>query len=172
MYSTLTKHSVYTHTCTKKYLLIDENRLFGLDWKIKVEKLKTSSTEKYIHDIIKATDIELCTAVFILYGALVVGGGKSTQRKAKKVVKSCDHALFDISDDIVKSRKKFKAAFRALGEKYPEYFDEYVSNAQKFMGKNNEVVLSIRCLPFWWWNAVGVVGTMIASVYFFPQKQK
>ena len=26
------------------------------------------------------------------------------------------------------------------------------SEAAIFMGRNNEVVLSIRCLPFWWWR--------------------
>ena len=154
------------------HLLHRANRIFGLNWKTRVEAMKTTSTENYVRDIKNAPDIELCVAAFILYGALVVGGGKSTQRKAKKVITNCDHTLFDISDNIVESRKKFKTAFRVLGETYPQHFDAFVSNAQKFMGKNNEVVLSIRCLPFWWLSATGTIGTLVLGIYFLPQIRK
>ncbi len=125
--------------------------------------MKTSATERYVKQLKNATDVELCSATFILYGALVVGGGKSTQRKARKVIKNCDHALFDISDNMLQARKDFKETFRLLGKEYPSHFDEYVENAQKFMGYNNQVVLSIRCLPTWWTSAVGIIGTVFAG---------
>ena len=146
------------------YLLIYIGRLFGSEWKTQVDKAKSSATEKYITTIKDASEVELCSISFILYGALVVGGGKSTQKKAKKVIRNCDHTLFDISDNMLQSRKNFKETFRCLGEKYSQHFDEFVSNAQRFMGKNNEVILSVRCLPFWWLRAVGVMGTLAVGV--------
>ena len=138
-------------------------RLFGDDWVSSTNTMKTSATEKYIKDIKDATDVEICSIAFILYGALVVGGGKATQRKAKKVIKSCDHALFDISDNMLQARKDFKETYRLLGEEYSNNFDDYVNYAQKYMGKNNEVVLSIRCTPTWWTSAVGVIGSMFVG---------
>lgn len=123
--------------------------------------MKVSATEKYIKQIKNSTDIELCSIAFILYGALVVGGGKATQRKAKKVIKSCDHTLFDISDNMFEARKKFKETFRLLGKQYPSNFDDFVMYAQKYMGRNNEVVLSIRCIPYWWPSAVGIFGSLL-----------
>lgn len=138
-------------------------RLFGEDWVACVDKTKSSVTENYVKQIKDATDVEICSIAFILYGALVVGGGKSTQRKAKKVIKNCDHALFDISDNMTQARKDFKETYRLLGERYSTSFDEYVMYAQKYMGKNNEVVLSIRCLPTWWSSAIGIIGSVLVG---------
>jgi len=144
---------------------MDLKQLFGSDdWMTQVEKTKSSATENYISLIKNASEVELCSIAFILYGALVVGGGKSTQRKAKKVIKNCDHALFDISDNMLQTRKNFKHTFQDLGEKYCHRFDEFVSNAQRFMGKNNEVVLSIRCLPHWWVRVAGIIGTLAVGI--------
>jgi hypothetical protein len=154
------------------YSPISMDRLFGSQWKAKVNIAKSSATEKYICDINNATDVELCSIAFILYGALVVGGGKSTQKKAKKVIKNCDHVLFDISDNMLQSRKNFKGTFRGLGERYPQHFDEFVKNAQRFMGQNNRVVLSVRCLPFWWLKAVGIIGTLAVGVGFVKHKNE
>jgi hypothetical protein len=37
-------------------------------------------------------------ASFILYGALVIGGGKQTQSKVRKVFPKYDHVLFDVAE--------------------------------------------------------------------------
>ena len=41
------------------------------------------------------------TASFILYGALVIGGGKQTQAKVKRVFPNCEHVLFDVAEVVV-----------------------------------------------------------------------
>ena len=47
-----------------------------------------------------AGPVELVGAAFILYGALVIGGGKNTQKRVKRVLPGCDHVLFDVADDM------------------------------------------------------------------------
>ena len=138
-------------------------RIFGPNWRDEVNKVRTSATNKYAKELRNATDVELCSAAFILYGALVIGGGKATQKRVKRVLRKCDHVLFDVSENIIHARQRFKNSFYVLGKKYPEHFDEYVANASRFMKRNNQVVLSIRCLPFWCYNtAIFLVGFCIA----------
>ncbi len=48
--------------------------------------------------------VELVAASFILYGALVIGGGRATQKKVKKVFSSCSHRLFDVAEDMKAKR--------------------------------------------------------------------
>ncbi len=58
-------------------------------------------------------ELELIAAAFILYGALVVGGGKKTQEKVSRIYPDCEHALFDVreDDDMLKARKAFRQLF-------------------------------------------------------------
>ena len=125
-----------------------------------MNEAKTQATETYLQKLKNASETEICSAAFILYGALVVGGGKKTQMKVKRVVKNCDHILFDINDDMSVVRKDFKNTFNSLGEKYPEHSDAFIKSAEHFMTRNNQVVLSIRCLPMW----VNKVNTSIIAV--------
>lgn len=142
----------------------DLEQLFGSDWRQIVDTMKTSATANYVNEIEKASDLELCSIAFILYGALVVGGGKATQKKARKVIKNCDHALFDISENMVQTRKNFKETFYQLGKKYPEHFDDIVTNAERFMSRNNDVVLSIQCVSSWWYGALTIGMTLVIGI--------
>lgn len=146
-------------------------QLFGSNWKNAVERAKTSPTEEYLVKLKKATEVELCSAAFILYGALVIGGGRTTQRRVKKVLRNCDHILFDVSDNMLRARKRFKDTFRLIGERYPQHFDEFVANAGKFMSRNNRVVLSIRCLPFWWIHAAGILAITAIGISVATNRQ-
>merc|ERR1712232_770086 len=103
---------------------------------------------------------ELIGAAFILYGALVIGGGKATQRKVRKVFPACQHQLFDVKEDMVKARREFKEFFNRVGTDTPQHADALVSHAARFMALNNSVILSARCLPFWWWRAVAMSATL------------
>ncbi|KAH8066082.1 phosphorelay sensor kinase [Aureococcus anophagefferens] len=102
-------------------------------------------------------------ATFILYGALVVGGGKNTQKKVKRVLPKCDHVLFDVADDMRAARRDFKNCFTQIAKPHagldaavaPEHADALVAYAAEFMDGNNAVVLSVRCVPNWLY-AVGV----------------
>mmetsp|Transcript_38528 Transcript_38528/g.120310 ORF Transcript_38528/g.120310 Transcript_38528/m.120310 type:complete len:222 (+) Transcript_38528:321-986(+) len=140
----------------------DLAQLFGAEWRERAAAARTPATEAYCAVLHAASPVELVAAAFILYGALVVGGGKSTQRKVRRVFPSCEHKLFDISDNMVEARKQFKVAFNELAEAHPEHEESLVSGAARFMSLNNTVVISIRCLPFFWWQAAAASAVLAA----------
>eukprot|EP00746_Dinoflagellata_sp_MGD_P024291 gnl/MRDRNA2_/MRDRNA2_157009_c0_seq1.p1 gnl/MRDRNA2_/MRDRNA2_157009_c0~~gnl/MRDRNA2_/MRDRNA2_157009_c0_seq1.p1 ORF type:complete len:249 (+),score=47.32 gnl/MRDRNA2_/MRDRNA2_157009_c0_seq1:92-838(+) len=140
----------------------DLQELFGSNWREAVSGVTTPATEAYMKTLNAAEPVELVAAAFILYGALVIGGGKQTQKKVKKVFPSCDHVLFDVAEDMPKARKTFRDTFDNIGKEFPEHFDRLVLEAERFMKLNNTVVLSTRCLPFWWWKAASVTVAITA----------
>merc|ERR1712083_85259 len=88
----------------------------------------------------------------------------ATQRKVRKIFPSCQHKLFDLSEDIVELRRQFKEGFTQLGNSHADMQDALVSQAARFMALNNTVVLSIQCLPSWWWPVVSAsiaLGTAV-----------
>ena len=129
----------------------------------------TAATEEYIKALRRAGPVELVAALFILYGALVVGGGKQTQRKVKRLLPGCDHVLFDVSEDMRAARRRFKNAFTSIGKDHagvaavaPECADDLVRYASLYMRRNNAVVLSVRVTPGWFWPAVAVGAAAVA----------
>jgi heme oxygenase len=74
----------------------DLQQIYGPSWRAQVAEARTASTTAYCDILTAATPVELVAASFILYGALVVGGGKQTQAKVKKVFPKFDHVLFDV----------------------------------------------------------------------------
>ena len=123
----------------------------------------TAATEEYVDALRNAGPVELVAALFILYGALVVGGGKQTQRKVKRILPGCEHVLFDVAQDMRDARRRFKNAFTSIGKDHagvaavaPECCDDLVRYASLYMRRNNAVVLSVRVLPGWFWPAVTV----------------
>jgi len=140
----------------------DLQQLLGQDWRKQSKLARTGSTMAYCEQLQRAGSIELVAASFILYGALVIGGGKATQKKVKKIFPSCSHSLFDVADDMSKIRRAFKECFNTIGEEYPEYAGDLAKQAARFMALNNTVVLSARCLPFWWPQAAVVCLSAVA----------
>lgn len=139
----------------------DLKELFGADtWLRKATDARTGETESYIKVLNKSSPVELVAASFILYGALVIGGGKATQRKVRKVFSSCEHTLFDVADDMKTKRQEFKATYTKIGVDYPEHADALVTLARQFMSRNNRVVLSVRFLPHWWWRTAVAAGAV------------
>lgn len=124
----------------------DLKELYGEDWQTRVAKAETAATAAYIAVLKESSPVELVAAAFILYGALVVGGGKMTQQKVRKVFPDCTHALFDVAPDMKVARADFKATFTALGKDFPEHFEALERDSARFMSMNNQVVLSIRCV--------------------------
>ena len=151
----------------------DLHELLGSDWEAKVEDMATPPPSDYIEMLKVADDVSLCAAIFVLYGALVIGGGKSTQKKVKgiRALRDCDHVLFDVDDDMRAARKRFKAAFNALKSENPEEFKIVVVKAKEWMTMNNAVVLSIKATPSWWPIAAAVVFATTAAGYTLWRKK-
>merc|ERR1719506_948126 len=81
----------------------DLEELLGQEWRQIAERSCTSATAMYCSILEKASSIELVAASFILYGALIIGGGKSTQKKVKRVFPKCEHKLFDVAENMPKA---------------------------------------------------------------------
>ena len=170
----------------------DLAQIFGPRWEAVAAGARTAATDAYVAEIEQAEPARLVAAAFILYGALVIGGGRQTQAKVRKVFSGCDHALYDVADDMSQARKAFRECFNSIGERFPEHREVIIRckckhtrtlchmlalrvillphhharlcrEAAEFMQRNNSVVLSVRCLPTWWWRAVGVAALAIAA---------
>ena len=131
----------------------------------------TAATDEYVAALRNADPVELVAALFILYGALVVGGGKQTQRKVKRLLPDCDHVLFDVSEDMRAARRRFKNAFTSIGKDHagvaavaPECADDLVRYARAYMRRNNAVVLSARVTPGWFWPVITVGAAAAVAV--------
>ena len=114
----------------------DLEQLYGKSWREVARRERTAATAAYCAVLAAATPLETAAAAFILYGALVVGGGKATQAKVRRVIPGCDHVLFDIAPDIKEARKRFKACFTSIGREWPEHADDLAKDAARFMGLN------------------------------------
>lgn len=143
----------------------DLEQMLGPKWRAEAVRMRTAATASYCDTLAAAGPVELVAAAFILYGALVVGGGKMTQQKVKKVFPQCDHVLFDVAPDMKEVRAHFKNTFTAIGKEWPEHFDTLEQQAARYMALNNTVVFSVRC----WGSratyfAAGVAAANIALV--------
>ena len=139
--------------------------LGGDGWRREAEARRTAETAAYCKELADASPTELCAAAFILWGALVVGGGRATQMKVRRVFPGAEHVLFDVADDMKVARRRFRECFDACGEEGgPGARAELERCAAHFMSRNNSVILSIRCLPFWWWRVVCAVAAAALAV--------
>jgi len=149
----------------------DLAQIFGDAWADAVVAARTPAIDEYVATLRRAGPVELVAALFILYGALVVGGGKQTQKKVQRVLPGCDHILFDVAEEMRDARRRFKNAFTAIAKDHagvaavaPESTDELVAFARAYMHRNNTVVLSVRVLPAWFWPALAVGAVAAAAV--------
>lgn len=145
----------------------DLEQLLGEGWKREAAAAESPATRAYVAELATAPPLSIAAAAFIIYGALVVGGGKATQKKVRRIFPSCEHRLFDVGPDgnIVKARKAFKQAFNDLGASVPSAERaELVRESARFMALNNTVVISIRCLPFFTARAAVTCAAVVAAI--------
>jgi len=136
----------------------DLKELMGPSWMTKAVSAATPATMDYCAELEAMDAEETVAASFILYGALVVGGGKSTQAKVRKIFPKCKHALFDVGEDMKALRADFKSCFDGIGHAYPELREKLVSEATRFMALNNTVILSIKC-----WGTYATYASLAAA---------
>lgn len=156
--------------CTGGYAS-DLQELSGDGWLERAERSETEATKRY-RDVLREADAtDLTAAAFILYGALVVGGGRSTQKKVRKWIPNCSHSLYDVANDMKGLRSDFQRTFTAIGEEFPAEYAKLETSAARFMSLNNKVILSIRVWGFWC-NAAAVAGLAITAAIFFAKSSK
>ena len=145
----------------------DLRALYGENWRSEAEAARTSATARYVKILESAEPASLVAASFILYGALVVGGGKQTQAKVRRVLPSCEHQLYDVADDMKSARHTFKSTYTAIGKEWPEHFGTLETEAARFMDLNNTVVWSVSCwgrrATLWTLGAGAAVGAVVAA---------
>lgn len=142
----------------------DLKELYGTEWLRCARMARTSATESYCSRISNAPALELVAASFILYGALVIGGGKSTQEKVRRVFPSCKHKLFDVADDMKALRKQFRGVFNGIGASLDTSAEEkLIGHAAAYMKLNNTVILSVRCVSYWVWGGVALSAALITA---------
>lgn len=156
--------------CVTPGYAADLEQLYGADWRNVAKSVETKATAAYVEDLKSASIPQLVAAAFILYGALVVGGGKMTQQKVRKVFPSCEHQLFDVAEDMKAARANFKACFTGIGKDFPEHFETLEHEAARYMSLNNTVVLSVSCwgrvaTRFAAGVAIGALGVALAVRY-------
>jgi hypothetical protein len=139
--------------------------LLGPDWRKQL--VLTEETKEYVELLGQASPARLVSASFIIYGALVVGGGRATQARVRHVFPDCEHLLYDVAIDMKLARKAFKSTFDEIGKTYPDHFQEIQDASAEFMGHNNSVIFSIPCVgrKVVFWSvavAVGFLGAVVA----------
>lgn len=87
----------------------DLKELYGEGWREVAAAARTPATASYVAVLEAAEPVSLVAAAFILYGALVVGGGKATQAKVRRVLPGCEHRLFDVAEDMAAARHARRA---------------------------------------------------------------
>ena len=71
--------------CVTPGYAADLKQLYGEEWLEIAAAARTPATASYVAELEAADPVSLVAAAFILYGALVVGGGKATQAKVRSV---------------------------------------------------------------------------------------
>jgi len=76
----------------------DLKQLLGEDWQTAAARARTPATDSYVAAIQIADAVQLVAAAFILYGALVIGGGKQTQVSEKSARNFAHHSIELVAD--------------------------------------------------------------------------
>ena len=148
----------------------DLKELYGEGWREVALAARTPATASYVAVLEAADPVSLVAAAFILYGALVVGGGKATQAKVRRVLPGCEHRLFDVAEDMAAARRQFKACFTGIGKQWPEHFETLEREAAAYMARNNAVVVSVRCWGKAASAAAALAGVVLAVALYARQR--
>jgi len=156
----------------------DMKCLYGDGWEKEVEAAvqKNSAAAEYrkkVRNMTKST--ELAGAVFVLWGALIIGGGAAAMPRIKSL---CGAEATNLFNQVVgPGRNERKVAFvktwDSLAEFGDEAFEEIVQSSQECMQYNNNMLTGMTRNP--WWISYGIcaaVGLSSVIAMFVLQKRK
>jgi hypothetical protein len=141
-------------------------------WQNKVEIVaKKSPAVVAYRELIQrmSTGSEVAGAAFVLWGALIIGGGAMAMPRVEKLCgKEATHLFQAVTGPGREERKKkFIQLWDSLAEARTPEFAAIVSNCQQCMQYNNTVFTSIHRTPWWLPYVIsGLVAVGSSAVYF------
>merc|ERR1719245_459045 len=119
------------------------------------------SSQEYARKIEEGTIAFKYAAAFILFGALVIGGGAALEPRVRKSFNCGDLFKFVIGSGRADRRKEFIESFDAVASPNDSIFDEIVASAEECMGYNNKLMVALQRRPYWYYPAL-VCGAGVA----------
>ena len=129
--------------------------LYSSDWEAKIQELvdENSVVAEYIAKVrsIK-TGQEVAGALFVLWGALVIGGGAIASRRVLKLCgPEATHVFADVTGPgRAERREKFIQVWDSLSSDDDEpSFQAICTSCQECMAMNNRILASVKVKPWW-----------------------
>ena len=144
-------------------------------WKQEVElALKNSpSTQLYVDKIqTMQRGTQLAGATFVLWGALIIGGGAAVRSRVEKLCgKEATHLFEDISGPGRADRREaFIKLWDSLAVQGSIDFAEIVREVQECMKCNNDLFVSLQRKPWWLQYVVIVAVALVAAALYHVMK--
>jgi len=123
------------------------------------------------------TEAELAGAVFVLWGALIIGGGAAAMPRVKSLYGSeATHLFAQVTGPGRDERKRaFVETWDSLVEpNQVEVFDEIVRSSHECMQGNNDVLTSITRTPWWvpYVAYAGIAGLSVLAMLILQRGKK
>merc|ERR1712032_13725 len=145
----------------------DLQQLLGEEcWEAEVRARTNPAASKYCNYLRECDDLELVAAVYVLYGALVIGGGAAMEPRVKKRFGAAK--LFE--SVIGPGRAERKGEFIALYDELLQAEDnerreKIVLATTQFMERNNALMLGMCKKPYWYYPAGISLLAVVAGIY-------
>ncbi|CAE8678537.1 unnamed protein product [Polarella glacialis] len=170
------------HSAVDKYSFVagyeaDLRQLLGEQrWTAEVEARTSVAAATYCQRLAGASDLDLVAAVFVLHGALIIGGGAAMEPRVKARFKAVELFKNVIGPGRADRRTDFMTLFdQLIDESNQPDFKAIVSGTGEFMEQNNALMLGMHKKPYWYYPAVvafvGIAAgiTLAAIRYVAPQ---
>jgi heme oxygenase len=145
-------------------------------WRDEVEATaqKSAVTEEYRTKIKAMTKgSELAGAAFVLWGALIIGGGAAVLPRVEKLCgKEATHLFQDVAGPGRQQRRnKFISTWDTLAKTDTDEFKAIVEYTKQCMQLNNDIFTSLQSNPWWMFYAsAGLVAALSMTVVYLTQR--
>merc|ERR1719300_548844 len=110
-------------------------------------------------------------AAFILFGALVIGGGAMMEPRVRKNFGCGDLYKYVIGPNRAGRREEFIEKFDAVASADQELFNKIVKEAEICMGYNNKMLSAMQRRPYWYYPTIVVALGVAVSFGVLVVKQ-
>jgi len=142
--------------------------LYGKDWKEQVEAVLQSNAavstyREKIRGMTQST--ELAGAAFVLWGALIIGGGAAAMPRVKSLCGAeATHLFEQVTGPGREERKRaFVEVWDSLANPEQDTFGDIVRSSQECMQGNNNVLTSLTRNPWWVSYLVYASGALLSA---------